>query len=391
MSWQTVLLWALAIVSILLIAKPLGSYIFRVFTFQPTLLDRPLHPLESFLFRHLNLSPDSTMTAKQYAVSLLVVNFVWIIIAYLVMRLQGLLPFNPEHLSGVNPRLAFNTATSFGTNTDWQAYNGENTMSYLSQFGALQFLMFATPATGGAAAVAFMRSVSGRPLGNFFVDLTLMLTRVFVPLSAIFGLLLIGCGVPDTLAPYLHVHTLAGSTQLIPRGPIGGWEAIEHLGQNGGGFTGANSANPLENPTALSNFVESIAMLIVPVAFFFAAGRFFNKMRLAWMLTAVSGAFFMILLACIYFPEMAGNPIVNALGLHGHANRVGTEYGYGMGGTAFFTTASLTTATGSVNSALDSFVPISSLALFVAMFLNLVFGATGSGFLNMMILLAITV
>jgi len=390
-SVSTLATWAVVIGGLLLLCKPMGMYLYRVFTFQPTLLDRPLRPVENLIFRFLHVSRDTTMNAVEYGLAFVMTNMVWGIMAYVLLRFQGLLPFNPEHFHDLSAGLSFNTAASFVTNTNWQAYSGENTMSYFSQFGVLQFLQFVTPASGAAVGLAFIRGLSGRKLGNFFVDLTLVLTRVLLPLAVIFGLIFIALGVPDTLAPYLHLHTLAGQTQVVPRGPIAGWEAIEHLGQNGGGFTNANSASPLENPSALTNILQSIAMGLVPVSFFYLFGLFTGKKRLAWTLIAVAGTLYLTMLAMIYFPEVAGNPIVNAVGLHGHANMVGKEIRLGMGGTSIFETSTMAFTTGSVAAAQDSFLPIPGLAFFLGMFLNMVFGGKGVGLLNMLMFVILTI
>ena len=391
MSLSTIVTWAVVIGVFLLAIRPVGNYMARVFTFSPTILDKPFGRLENGIFRVIGVSRDSTMTAKQYGVAFVATNLLWALLAYIALRFQNILPFNPQHFGPVNPYLAFNTAASFTTNTNWQAYSGENTMSYFSQFGVLSYLQFVTPAAGGAAGIAVVRALSGRKLGNFFVDLTLVCTRLLLPLSVIMTLILVGQGVPETLGSYLHVHTLTGQAQVVPRGPIASWEAIEHLGQNGGGFTNANSASPLENPSALSNIVEIIAMGLLPVGFFYFFGAMTGRRKLAWTLTAVAGSLFLIMLALAYFPEAAGNPIVNALGLATHGNMVGKEVRFGVGGTAIFETSTMAFTTGSVASAHDSFLPLSSLSFFIGMFLNMVFGGKGVGFLNMIMFVIITI
>jgi len=391
LTLSTIVTWAVVIGVFLLTIKPLGQYIAKVFTYQPTVLDRPFGWMERGIFRIIGVSPKSNMSAKQYGIAFVATNLIWVLITYFLLRIQNVLPFNPQHLGAINPGLAFNTAASFTTNTNWQAYSGENTMSYFSQFGVLSFLQFVTPAAGGAVGIAVVRAFSGRELGNFFVDLTLVCTRLLLPLAVIVTLLLVGQGVPETLGAYLQAHTLSGQTQLIPRGPIASWEAIEHLGQNGGGFTNANSANPLENPSAFSNVVESLSMGLLPVAFFYFFGVMTNRRKLAWTLTAVAGSLFLIMLALAYFPEAAGNPIVSSLGLATHANMVGKEVRLGIGGTAIFETSSMAFTTGSVASAHDSFLPLSSLSFFIGMFLNMVFGGKGVGFLNMIMFVIITI
>ena len=391
MSLQTAAVWVVVVGIFLITIKPLGTYIAKVFSFEPTFLDRPMRPIENAIFRIFGIDPSVSMTAKQYGVALILTNFAWIILSYIFLRLQGHLPWNPEHMTAVNPQLAFNTATSFGTNTNWQAYSGETTMSYFSQFANLEFLQFVTPAVGGTMAIAFIRALSGKKMGNFFVDLVLMCTRVLLPLAVVFTLLLVWQGVPETLAPYLHLHTITGQSQVVARGPIASWESIEHLGTNGGGFTNANSANPLENPTALSNIFEIVAMGILPIGFFYAFGVMTKRKKMAWTLIGVAGLVFLVMGAMIYFPLESGNPIINALGLHGQANLVGQELRFGTGGSSIFDTSTMAFTTGSVISAHDSALPIPGLAFMVGMFLNLVFGGKGVGLLNMVMLVIIAV
>lgn len=391
MSAETVATWAVVLAVLILAIKPLGTYIAQVFSFEPTVLDRPLAPLENGIFRLIGMDRSSTMTARQYATALVVTNLVWIVASYVFLRLQAVLPFNPEHFGAVNPELAFNTATSFGTNTNWQAYSGENTLSDFSQFANLSYLQFVTPALGGTVMIALIRALSGKKMGNFFVDLTLMCTRILLPLIFIFTLLLVAQGVPETLAAYLRVHTVTGATEVVPRGPIASWEAIEHLGTNGGGFTSANSASPLENPTPLSNILETIAMGLFGVASFYTLGVMTERRRLAWTLIGTAGTFFLAMLALVYFPMHLGNPIVDALGLDGRANLVGQELRFGTGGTSIFETTTMAFTTGSVASAHDSAMPLTGLAYLAGMFLNLVFGGFGVGLVNMIMLVIISV
>jgi len=383
--------WAIVFAVFLVTVRPLGTYMARVFSMEPTLLDRPLRPIEDAVYRVAGVDPSVSMTAVQYGIAFVAINLAWLLLSYLFLRIQGILPFNPQHLGGLNPQLAFNTAASFTTNTNWQAYSGENTLSYFSQFANLSYLQFVTPASGAAVGVAFIRALAGRPLGNFYVDLTRVCTRILLPLSFLVALILVWQGVPETLAGYLHVHTITGGSQLVPRGPIATWDAIEHLGENGGGFTNANSANPLENPTALSNIVETLAMGLVPFAFFYMYGVMTGKKRIAWTLIGVAGAFFLGMLALIYFPEAAGNPILNALHLFGHTNMEGKELRFNLGGTSIFETSTMAFTTGSVASAHDSYLAGGQIAFLLGMWLNLVFGGKGVGLLNMLTLVILTV
>ncbi len=391
LSTETVVTWLAVLAVFAITVKPLGIYIVKVFTYQPTLLDKPLSGMENAIFRLMGVSRGDSMTAKQYGLAIVLTSFFWIMLAYILLQMQGVLPFNPEHLKGLNPALAFNTAASFVTNTNWQAYSGGLTMSYFSQFGVLSYLQFVTPATGIAAGIAFMRMLSGKSAGNFFVDLTLAVTRLLLPLAVIVTVILVGQGVPESLGAYLHVHTITGLVQTVPRGPIATWEAIEHLGQNGGGFTNANSANPLENPTAFSNIIETVSMGLLPVAFFYAFGAMTGRRKFAWTLIGVAGVFYLLMLLLLYFPEAAGNPIINALGLHTHVNMVGKEVRFGLGGTTIFETSSTAFTTGSVVSAHDSYLPLSSLSFFLGMFLNMIFGGSGTGLLNMLMFVIITI
>ncbi|MGC8488804.1 MAG: potassium-transporting ATPase subunit KdpA [Clostridia bacterium] len=391
MSFTTVATWLVVIGFLFLAIKPVGVYMMRVFTYQRTFMDPVFGRAEHWFWRLVGVDPEHDMGAVEYGAAFVLTNLVFMLGAYTVLRLQGGLPFNPQHFPNAPPYLAFNTSASFTTNTNWQAYSGENTLSYFSQFAALSFLQFTTPASGAAVGVAFVRTLSGRKLGNFFVDMTLACTRLLLPLAVIVTVLLVWQGVPESIGSYVHAHLLTGGTQIIPRGPIATWEAIEHLGQNGGGFTNANSANPLENPTAVTNIIETISMGLLPVAFFGMLGAMTKRWRTAWTLTAVAGVLYLAMLAIIYFPEMSGNPIVNALGLHGAANWVGKEVRLGIGGTSIFATSTMAFTTGSVVSAHDSFLPIPSLAFFTGMFLNMVFGGKGVGLLNMLMFVILTV
>jgi potassium-transporting ATPase potassium-binding subunit len=390
-SLQTIATWAVVFAAFAVTAKPLGAYMARVFSGQPTVLDRPFAPIEGAILRVAGVDASVSMTAVQYGAAFVGVNLLWMLFSYTFLRLQGILPFNPEHFGAVNPYLAFNTSASFTTNTNWQAYSGENTLSYFSQFANLSYLQFVTPASGACVGVAYIRALAGRPLGNFWSDLIKVCTRVLLPLSVIVALLLVAQGVPETLAAYLKVHTLAGGTQLVPRGPIASWEAIEHLGENGGGYTNANSANPLENTTAITNMILILCMGLVPVAFFPMFGIMTGRPKTAWTLFGVAAAFFLVMLAMIYFPEHLGNPILNALHLHGTTNMEGKEVRFGIGGTTLFETGTMAFTTGSVASAHDSYLPLAQLSFFLGMFLNLVFGGKGVGLLNMLMLVILTV
>lgn len=391
MSLDTAASWAAVLIVLAVSAKPVGTYMARVFTGQRTVLDPLWLSLEHRLWRWAGVDLEGSMTAVQYGTALLLANLAWVVLAYLALRLQSRLPFNPEHFGSVGPLLAFNTAVSFVTNTNFQAYAGENTLSYFSQFGVLGYLQFVSPAVGLAAMAAFLRALGGQPLGNFYRDLTRAVTRLLLPFSVVLALILMALGIPETLAPYVHLHLLAGGQAVLPRGPIASWEAIAHLGTNGGGYTAANSANPLENPSALTNLVEIIAMGLLPVASVYAFGVITGRPKVAWTLMGVAGAFYFIMLGLAYFPELYGNPVLTHLGLASSANWVGKELRFGLGGSALFQASSLAFTTGSVNAAVDSYLPLSTLGLFLGMFLNMVFGGDGIGLLNLLMFVILTV
>ena len=391
MSFTTAVTWLVGLGVLFVAVKPVGGYLARVFTAQPTVLDRVWGRPERWLFRVSGVDPNYDMSAWEFAAALVVTNVVLLAAVYVLLRLQVSLPFNPQHFPDVRSSIALNTAVSFATNTNWQAYAGEHTLSNFSQFAALGFAQFIAPASGVAAGVAFVRALSGRKLGNFFVDLTRACTRILLPLAVLVTLVLVWQGVPETLAGYAHAHLITGGRQIIPRGPIASFDAIAHLGQNGGGFTHANSANPLENPTAVSNLIYAIVMGLLPVGLFGFFGIMTGRMRTAWTLTAVAGVLFLGMLVLYYVPEAAGNPVINSLGLHGTANWIGQELRFGTGGSALFTTSSMAFSTGSVATAQDSLLPLASLGSFFGMFVNMVFGGKGVGLLNMMMFVILTV
>ena len=384
--------WLVFVVVLAVVTKPLGGYLARVFTGEPTLFDRPLGAAEALLFRALGIQPGDDMTARQYSRAVLVTALAWMALAFLVLLLQASLPFNPERLPGVSPLLAFNISASFVTNTNWQAYAPSLTLSDFSQFADLGFLQFAGAAMGGAVAVAIVRALSGRRMGNFFVDLTRMCTRVLLPLAILLTVILVWQGVPDTLAPYLHVTTVTGGHQVVPRGPIASWEAAAHLTTSGGGYTGPNGASPLENPTAASGLMESLAMGLLPVGFFYMFGVMTGRPRQSGVLIGVGAVLFLAVGLLVFLPEAAGNPLVNALGLHGPPfNMAGKELRFGVGGTTLFETAGAAFSTGSFASAPAGVLPLASLTLLGAMFLNLVFGGVGIGLLNMLTMVVLTI
>ena len=275
---------AVTLLILVAIVPFLGRYIARVFLGERTLLDPVMTPIEGIIYTASGIRYQENMTGWQYARSLLYSNLAMGVLVYLLFMLQGVLPLNSTGLSAPSWDLALHTTISFLTNTDQQHYSGETTFSYLSQTVCLAFLMFTSAATGLAVGIAFIRGLTGRPLGNFYVDLTKSITRILLPISIIGALLLIILGVPQTLAGPETVTTLEGATQVIPRGPIASFEMIKPLGENGGGFFGINSAHPFENPNSASNLLEILAMNSIPAALIHTYGIFAGNKKQGWLL-----------------------------------------------------------------------------------------------------------
>ncbi len=379
---------------ILIIGIPLGDYLYYLFRGEPSRMDKVFHPLEKWLFRAVGADPSVKMDWKAYLRALIMVNFAMMIFAYLVFRLQGVLPLNPSHIKGMPWDLAFNTAASFITNTNWQNYAGEQSMSYLGQMLGITYLQFTSAATGFVAAIAFVRGLianRSESIGNFWVDFIRIHTRLLLPLAFVFSLILIGLGVPQTLLGPETVHTLQGVLQTISRGPVASLEAIKQLGTNGGGYYNANSAHPFENPSAISNVLEMLAMGIVSTALVWTFGRFIKNRKQAVVLYVFLTAILIIGAFIIYANEAGGNPILqHVLGIHG-SNMEGKEERFGPAMSSVF--AAITTAftTGAVNSMHDSYMPMGGFIPLLFMMFNLIFGGKGVGLLNILMFLIITV
>ena len=382
---QLVLLLALLLPT----ARLLGRHLFQVFDHQPQpLLDRWLAPLEGALMR---LAGDRGRPADQawdYFRPLLLSNLAFAALALLLLLFQPPL-LNARGLPGLSWHLALHTAISFVTNTDQQHYLPEQTLSDLTQLGALQFLMFTSAATGLAVGIAFIRGLSGRPLGNFNSDLIRTITRVLLPLALLFAVVLLVNGVPMTLGAPVSIRTLEGAEQLLVRGPVAGYEAIKQLGENGGGFFGANSAHPFENPTPFTNLVAMVAMLAIPAATLDAFGRFLGNRRQASLLLLLVTAIFLALASVAIQAEQAGNPLL-APWLSA-PNLEGKEVRFGAGLSALFATITTATMTGSVNGSMDSLMPVGGMVPLFNMFLQVVFGGQGTGVAYLLVFLILTV
>jgi K+-transporting ATPase ATPase A chain len=373
----------LALVVVLAIAwRFLGSYMAAVFTGRV----RWLGFVERPIYRIIGVDPDAEQSWQRYSVSLVIFSAAALGLTYAIFRLQGHLPFNPQHLAGVTPALAWNTSVSFVTNTNWQAYSGETTMSYLSQMGALAVQNFVSAAVGIAVAVALIRGFSrhgAKTIGNFWVDLVRATIYILLPIAFVAAIVFIGQGALQTLSGVAHIHdTLNGVTQVIPRGPVASQEVIKQLGTNGGGFFNANGATPFENPTGLTNFLSIVLILCIPVGLTYTFGKMVGSVRQGVAILAVMAILFGGWLAITSVAEHQANPAVAAAGMtyQPTGNMVGKEVRFGDTSSALYATASTQTSTGSVNSAEDSYTPMGGFAVLTGMMLGEVSpGGVGSG------------
>ncbi len=374
-----------------LLVKPVGAYLVKVFDYETSGLDRVFGPVERIIYRLIGVREKESMGWKKYVFAVLISNFVMLILIYAIFRLQKYLPWNPDGIDNMPPALAFNTAISFITNTNWQAYSGENSLSYFSQMIAITFPMFTSAATGFAVAIAFIRGLVARQnnLGNFYVDLIRSITRIFLPLSFIVALFLVFQGIPQTLHGAVDATTVEGVKQTITRGPVASLESIKHIGTNGGGYFGTNAAHPFENPTPLTNLIHILCMLLLPTALVYAFGVMIKNKRQGWSVFAAMGIMFMVFLSVVFIAEYNGTPALNSLGVHG--NMEGKEVRFGISESALFTAVTTAATTGSVNNMHDSLTPIGGLVPLAEMMLNNVFGGKGVGLLNGLLYVILTV
>jgi K+-transporting ATPase ATPase A chain len=371
----------------------LGSYMAAVF-------DGRVHYLawaERPVYRALGTSPEQEQNWKRYAGAMIIFSTIAMAITYLIIRIQGSLPLNPQHLDAVSPALSFNTAGSFLTNTNWQNYGGETTMSYFSQIGALTFEQFVSPAIGIAVAIGLVRGFARRnspTIGNFWVDMTRAILYIFIPIAFVFGIIFVGQGAVQTLAGTASFHdVLNGVTQTIARGPIGFMESIKQLGNNGGGFLNANSATTFENPTGLTNWLSIYLLLAVPFALTYTFGKMVGSVRHGATLLAAMVIIFGTWVAFTSIAEHQQNPAIAAAGVHANVgNTEGHEVRFGDTTTALFGISSTSTSTGSADAAYDSFTPVGGLGLLTGMMLGEVTpGGAGSGLYTILIYAIIAV
>ena len=381
---------------------PIGIYLYHVATKQRTFADPVFDRIDGMIYRICRINRED-MHWKTYALNLLMTNAVMILIGYLVLRLQGLLFLNPNGIASMEESLSFNTIISFMTNTNLQHYSGESGLSYLSQTAVIIFMMFTSAATGYAACMAFCRGMAGRPMGNFYEDMVRNTTRILIPLSFIAGMLLIWQGRPQNFHANFTVSTLEGKWQDIAAGPIAALEAIKHVGTNGGGFLGANSSTPLENPTIISNVVELYSMMILPGACVIAFGNMIADKRKkegkkslfgrqGRTVFAAMAIIFLIGVAVCFAAESAGNPVLAGIGLNQDMGSYeGKEVRFGIAQSALFTTTTTSFTTGTVNNMHDSLTPLGGLVPLLHMMLNCVFGGKGVGLMNMVMYVILAV
>ncbi|WP_241243592.1 potassium-transporting ATPase subunit KdpA [Caldicellulosiruptor changbaiensis] len=383
------------VVVLIVLAVPVGRYIAKVFSREKTFFDPLFTPIEKVFYKIARINPNKEMTWKEYAFSLTIFNVCGIVLLYILQRLQGILPLNPQHLKAVRPDLAFNTAISFVTNTNWQSYIGEKQLSYFTQMVGLTVQNFLSAGTGMAVALALVRGFIRREtqyVGNFWVDLIRTVLWVLLPLSFVLAIVLASQGVIQNFSPYLRITTLEGKTQILPMGPVASQEAIKLLGTNGGGFFGANSAHPFENPSPITNFIEMLAIQIIPAAMPIAFGRFVKDKKEGIVLLSVMLGLFILNTSIIYLSEYYGNPIISQLGISKPTAMEGKEVRFGIGGSALFTSVTTAVASGAVNNMHDSLTPLAGMIALLQMMLGeVIFGGIGVGLCGMLIFAIFTV
>ena len=407
-SWLQLIFY---IVVLLALAKPLGSFMARVYQGQPTFLDRVLGPVERLLYRLIGVKPEEEMNWKVYAVAVMLFNGLGLVTVYGLQRLQAFLPLNPQAFGAVSPDSSWNTAVSFATNTNWQGYGGETTMSYLTQMAALTVQNFVSAATGMAVLVALIRGIARhttRDIGNFWVDLTRSTLYILMPLALVLALALVSQGVVQTFSPNQTAALLQPTIdssggpvtdQVLAVGPAASQIAIKQLGTNGGGFFNVNSAHPFENPTPLSNFLEMLSILLIPAALVYTFGKMVGDTRQGWAILATMTILFVGLLGIAVWAEQSGNPALAALGvdqtaslLQSGGNMEGKEVRFGIANSALWATATTSASNGSVNSMHDSYIPMGG---FVPMFMiqlgEIVYGGVGSGLYGMLAFVIVAV
>ena len=386
-----------------ILSKFLGRYMAKVYQGERTVLSLFFSPLENWIYRIIGIKKDDEMSWKQYAVAMLIFNGLGMIVLFTLLLLQGHFPLNLRKFSGFSWHLALNTAISFTTNTNWQAYSGESSITYLSQVLGLAVQNFLSAATGMAIAIAFIRGLARRTaetIGNFWVDLTRTVLYILLPIAVVVALVLVSQGVIQNFSPYVKanlVQPLTGSDgkvieqQTLPMGPVASQEAVKELGTNGGGFFNANSSHPFENPTPFSNFLEILLILLIPAALTNTFGRMVGNSRQGWALYAVMLSLWLFAIGVQYWAEYNGNPMVQKTGVLGY-NMEGKEVRFGLGGSVLFSASTTATSCGAVNTMHDSLTPLGGMVPLVLILLGeIVFGGVGSGLYTMLAFVVIAV
>ncbi|RUY66482.1 potassium-transporting ATPase subunit KdpA [Mesorhizobium sp. M7A.F.Ca.CA.001.13.1.1] len=379
---------------VILLVKPLGGYMHRVFNGDRTLLSPVFGPLERGLYRVCGTSEREEQHWTTYAVALLLFNLAGFLVLYALQRLQGSLPYNPAGMTAVEPGLAFNTAASFMTNTNWQNYGGESTMSYLVQMAGLTVQNFVSAATGIAIAIALIRGfarASGKSIGNFWVDMTRSTLYLLLPFCVVLTLAYVWLGMPQTLGAYVNATTLEGAQQTIAVGPVASQVAIKMLGTNGGGFFNANAAHPFENPDAISNLIQMVSIFAIGAALTNVFGRMIGNQRQGWAILSAMGVMFIAGVAICYWAEAAGNPLVHALGIDG-GNMEGKETRFGIALSALFAVITTAASCGAVNAMHGSFTALGGMIPIINMQLGeVIVGGVGAGLYGILMYIVVAV
>ena len=399
------------LVVLILLAKPLGAFMARVYQREKTFLDPVLGPLERLIYRISGIKAEEEYDWKENAVAMLIFNLAGLLIVYALQRLQQLLPLNPQGMAAVSPDSSFNTAVSFATNTNWQGYGGETTMSYMTQMAALTVQNFVSAATGMAVLILIIRGFarhSAKTLGNFWVDLTRSTLYILLPLAIVLSLVLVSQGVVQTMSPYVTVPFLQATPdtsgakvtdQVIAVGPAASQIAIKQLGTNGGGFFNVNSAHPFENATPLANFLEMLSILLIAAALCYTYGKMVNDTRQGWAILGAMTIIFVAFLALAAWAEQGGNPAFKQMGIDQTAsnlqpggNMEGKEVRFGIANSILWATATTSASNGSVNSMHDSYMPMGGLVTLVMLhFGEVVYGGVGSGLYGMLVFVIVAV
>ena len=398
-GWLQILFFLLAV---FLVTPVLGSYMARVFAGQRTWLDPVARPLERLIYRLTGVDENRGMRWTEYAVSILLFSVVSMLVLYVMLRIQGTLPFNPQGFGGATPDLAFNTAASFTTNTNWQNYSGESTMSYLTQMAGLAYHNFVSAAVGIAVAIAFIRGIAQmekETIGNFWVDMVRATVWVLLPTAIVGALLLVSQGVVQNLKPYDTVQTVEGATQVIAQGPVASQEVIKQFGTNGGGFFNANSSHPFENPTPLSNFLAMLGIFAISSGLTYTLGTMTGSRRHGWAVWAAMAFLFLAGVTVAYWAEARGNPLLATAGADQTqarrspgGNMEGKEVRFGIANTALFATVTTDASCGAVNGWHDSFMPLGGLVPLANIQLGeVVFGGVGAGMYGILVYIILAV